>query len=81
MELRLFLPDRPRDAWSALKYWWRARKSPVRRYGIDEYQRMHRVALQNRIELDRSNDKIKAQAARIVDLSRELSALKRASKG
>lgn len=77
MELRLFIPDSPRRAWQAARYWLGIRKSPVKVYGIEDMRRAHRTAVDLRIRLDAANDKIEAQRARVAELSRELSELKR----
>lgn len=70
MELRLFIPDSPKRAWSALKYYVGARKSPVRVFGLDDYRRAHMAALELRCRLD-------AAEVRISALSEELLVLKR----
>lgn len=78
MELRLFIPDSPRRAWSALKYYLGVRQSPVKIYGIEDMRRKHRAALAAHSRLSAAEDKIRAQRTKISDLSKELSALKRA---
>ena len=77
MELRLFVPDTPKRAWAALCYYVRARRSPVRVYGIEDMRREHRNVLRIRGELIALSDKYAAQTAKLVDAQRELSAIKR----
>lgn len=77
MELRLFIPDTPRRAWQAARYWLGIRRSPVHIYGIEDMRAEHRKTLDLKMRLNEAENKIAAQRTKIAGISRELSELKR----
>lgn len=77
MELRVFIPDSPRRAWSAIKYYLGVRKSPVKVYGIEDMRRKHRDVLELAGDLRSEREKNAALRARLAEVSKELSRLKR----
>lgn len=80
MDICIHIPDSPRRAWRALLYYVRARKSPVRIFGIADFRERHRAAMSLRAKLDAANDKISAYRVKVESLSRELSEIKRNQK-
>lgn len=77
MEFRLFIPDTPRRAFQAARYWLGIRKSPVRVYGIADFRAEHMKVIKLSAELRALRAKNSAQREKIKDLSRELSKMKR----
>lgn len=79
MEFRIYIPDSPRRAWRAALYWAGIRKSPAKIYSIEDVRHEHRKHLARMAENQELREKNMAQRARIIELSKELSYLKRGS--
>ena len=79
MELRVFIPDSPRRAVQAVLYFLRARKSPVRIYGIDDMRREHRKHISLLSRHERLRHRYERQRDDLIDVRKELTRLKRGS--
>lgn len=77
MEFRVYIPDSPRRAWQALKYYVGARKSPVKVYGIEDMRDAHRKHMATNAEFRSAQDQLTATRTKLIEARKEISRLKR----
>ena len=80
MEFRFLIPDSPKRAFSALKYYLKVRQSPVKCYGIEDFRAVHKKMLVTRTAFDDLEAKYRKQTAKLVEAQKELSKLRRSGK-